>query len=63
MAKKKGLIKRRKFRKVMVILFLVWLAVGVIQNREAVFSFLLERIGADEVVHSIPVSEEWNRLS
>lgn len=60
MAKKKGLIKRRKFRKVMVILFLVWLAVGVIQNREAVFSFLLERIGADEVVHSIPVSEEWN---
>ena len=62
MTKKRGSRKktRRKYWKVIVILFLVWFAAGIIQND--ILPFLLERIEENAVSHIIPVSEEWNLL-
>lgn len=61
MAKEKGSKKkRRKYWKVIVILFLVWFAAGVIQND--ILPLLLESIGANADSHMIPVSEEWNLI-
>ena len=62
MTKKRGSRKktRRKYWKVIVILFLVWFAAGIIQND--ILPFLLERIEENAVSHMIPVSEEWNLL-
>ena len=41
---------------------LKYFAVGVIQNRDSIFSFLLESIGINDDSHIIPVSEEWNLI-
>ena len=62
MAKKRNSRKntRRKYWKVIPILFLIYFSVGVIQNRDSIIPFLLERIGVNDDSHSIPVSEEWN---
>ncbi len=62
MAKERGSRKktRRKYWKVIAILFLVWFAAGVIQND--IFPFILESIGANADSHMIPVSEEWNLI-
>ena len=57
-----GKRRRRKYRKVIAILLLLWLAAGAIQNGDSVFPSLLERIGADADSHIIPVSEEWNLI-
>ena len=64
MTKKRGSNKktRRKYGKVIIILLLMYLAVGVIQNRDFLFPFLLERIGANEDSHMITFSEEWNLI-
>ena len=48
---------RRKCWKVIPILFLIYFSVGVIQNRDSILPFLLERIGVNDDSHSIPVSE------
>ncbi len=53
---------RRKCWKVIPILFLIYFSVGVIQNRDSIIPFLLERIGVNDDSHSIPVSEEWNLI-
>ncbi len=53
---------RRKYRKIITILLLVYFSVGVIQNRESIVPFLLERIGVNDDSHIIPVSEEWNLI-
>lgn len=53
---------RRKCWKVIPILFLIYFSVGVIQNRDSILPFLLERIGVNDDSHSIPVSEEWNLI-
>ena len=53
---------RRKYWKVIPILFLIYFSVGVIQNRDSIIPFLLERIGVNDDSHSIPVSEEWNLI-
>ncbi|MDE5599079.1 MAG: M15 family metallopeptidase [Lachnospiraceae bacterium] len=62
MTKKRGSRKktRRKYRKVIVILFLVWFAAGVIQND--IFPFILESIEENADSHIIPVSKEWNLI-
>ena len=60
MGKKRNPKKRRKYWKVIAILFLVWFAAGIIQND--ILPFLLERIEENAVSHIIPVSEEWNLL-
>lgn len=57
-AKKKG----RKYRKVLIVLFLAWLAVSAVQNGASILPDLVERIGADADSHRIPVSEEWNLI-
>ena len=64
MAKKRNSRKniRRKYWKVIPILFLIYFSVGVIQNRDSILPFLLERIGVNDDSHSIPVSEEWNLI-
>ena len=63
MAKAKGSKKKgTKCWKVIAILFLIWFAVGVIQNRDSILPFLLERIEAKTDSHIIPVSEEWNLI-
>ncbi len=41
---------------------MVYFSVGVIQNRESIVPFLLERIGVNDDSHIIPVSEEWNLI-
>lgn len=53
---------RRKYWKVISILLLIYFSVGVIQNRESIFPFLLERIGMNDDSHIIPASEEWNLI-
>lgn len=53
---------RRKCWKVIPILFLIYFSVGVIQNRDSILPFLLERIRVNDDSHSIPVSEEWNLI-
>ena len=62
MAKERGSRKktRRKYWKIIAILFLVWFAVSVIKNE--ILPFLLESIGANADSHIIPVSEEWNLI-
>ena len=64
MAKKRNSRKntRRKYWKVIPILFLIYFSVGVIQNRDSILPFFLERIGVNDDSHSIPVSEEWNLI-
>lgn len=64
MVKKKDSRKKtkRKYWKVISILLLIYFSVGVIQNRDSIVPFLLERIGVKEDSHSIPVSEEWNLI-
>lgn len=64
MVKKKDSRKKtkRKYWKVISILLLIYFSVGVIQNRDSIVPFLLERIGVNEDSHSIPVSEEWNLI-
>ena len=37
-------------------------SIGVIQNRDSILPFFLERIGVNDDSHSIPVSEEWNLI-
>ena len=44
------------------ILFLIYFSVGIIQNRDSILPFLLERIGVNDNSHSIPISEEWNLI-
>lgn len=63
MEKKKGLRKKkgRKFRKVILMIFLIWIAAGVIQNRATMAHSFLESIAAADS-HRIPVSEEWNLI-
>lgn len=63
MEKKKGFRKKkgRKFRKVILMIFLIWIAAGVIQNREPMVQLFLESIDAADS-HRIPVSEEWNLI-
>ncbi len=53
---------RKKYRKVIIILLLIYFTVGVMQNRDSIFHFILESIGADAYSHIIPVSEEWNLI-
>ncbi len=61
MAKDSGAKKKRRKRwKVIAILFLVWIAVGVIQN--SVLPFLSQSILENAKSHIIPESEEWNLL-
>ncbi len=61
MAKERGAKKKgRKYRKVIVILFLVWIVVGAIQND--VLPFLLQYIEINADSHIISVSEEWNLI-
>lgn len=64
MGKKRGSKRktRRKCWKIIIILLLVYFSVGVIQNRESIVPFLLERIGVNDDSHIIPVSEEWNLI-
>ncbi|MGY3662356.1 MAG: D-alanyl-D-alanine carboxypeptidase family protein [Roseburia sp. 1XD42-69] len=53
---------RRKYWKLISILFLIYFSVGIIQNRDSILPFLLERIGVNDNSHSIPISEEWNLI-
>lgn len=62
MEKERFFKKKRKYRKVMIMLLLVWLAVGAIQNGNFILSFFMEQTGADAVFHQIPASEEWNLI-
>ncbi len=65
MAKERGLKrKRKKYRKIIAVLILVWLAVVSIQKEDSILSFLIESMEANvnAEVHRIPVSEEWNLI-
>lgn len=53
---------KRKYWKVISILLLIYLSVGVIQNRDSIVPFLLECIGVNEDSHIISASEEWNLI-
>ena len=53
---------RKKYGKVIIILLLMYFAVGVIQNGDSIFPFLLESIEVNDDSHIIPVSEEWNLI-
>lgn len=52
----------RKFRKAVIILFLLWILAGVIQNADSAVNFLFEVTGINDASHIIPASEEWNLI-
>lgn len=62
MAKRRGSREKtgKKYWKAIIILLFIYFAVGVIQNRDSIFRFILEGIGADADLYIIPASEEWN---
>lgn len=62
MARERTFEKKRKYRKGIIALLLVWLAVGAIQNSGSILSLFMEQTGADAVFHQIPASEEWNLI-
>lgn len=64
MEKKKGSRKqmRRKFWKVVLMIFLIWFSVGVIQNRESIGPLFLASADATADSHRIPASGKWNLI-
>lgn len=53
---------KKKCWKIIPLLLFLWVAVGVIQNRESIAPSIKESIGIGADSHVIPASEEWNLI-